>query len=254
MAHLLRAVFQAAGRCRVRAGAFFVMYGTVVVCLTMLLAVPGHAQQNKLPGQHLQLPYDSAWAVAYAMKYWGQSKYARQDARYFPRYPNGNNCANFINQCLLAGLAASNHMPAVRASADTLHHMPGWYYRSYEERARAWSVVHDMYLYASTNTGQQGWQFNYLTRDYPSKSRPNIFMDVTILQKGDIVFMDYEHDGHFDHVMLVTDILHDGKYYADIRLTGHTEHWRNKSLLAIKQKYNYNITFFVFRPVGFRLQ
>jgi len=213
--------------------------------------MPAAAQQPAAQARQ-QLLYDSTTAVAYAMKYWGQNKYARQDARYFPRYPNGNNCANFINQCLLAGLVKSDQMQTVRASTDSLYHTATWYYNGYEDRARSWSVVQDMYLYACTNSGAKGWQFNYVARDYPTKSRPNIFMDVTLVQRGDIVFMDYENDGHFDHVMIITDILHGGKYYADIRLTGHTEHWRNKSLLAIKQKYGYKITFFVFRPVGFR--
>jgi len=56
-----------------------------------------------------------------------------------------------------------------------------------------------------------------------------------------------------DHVMMVTKMINDKIYYNDVRVTGHTDHHRNRSLLAIKMKYSYNVVFYVFRPLSFTM-
>lgn len=197
--------------------------------------------------------YSPFHAAKYAQKYWGKSQRVTEENKYFPRYPDNNNCCNFINQCLIAGLCKNDSMKIVKEYTKIFNHFPMWYYKSYQDRSRSWSVVHDLFLYASNNQDSIGLGFEFISRDYQGKTRSNIFMDVTKLKVGDIVFMDWEADNHFDHVMIVSSIINTGKYYNDVRLTGHTNHQRNWSLLQIKKDYKYKVVFYVYRPIEIKI-
>ena len=77
------------------------------------------------------LEYDRARALAYAQK-WAFSRN--------PQYYNfdwlGGDCTNFASQCLFAGTGVMN---------DTLE--LGWYYRSLNDRAAAWTGVEYFYKF-----------------------------------------------------------------------------------------------------------
>lgn len=81
--------------------------------------------------------YDRISAKAYA-KRWA-----------FERNPNyycfddiGGDCTNFASQCVYAGSRIMNFTPDV-----------GWYYRSTNNRAPAWTGVEEFYDYLTTNEG-----------------------------------------------------------------------------------------------------
>ena len=200
-----------------------------------------------------QLTYDAASAVQYAEMYWGENKYEVLDAQYFPRYSNNNNCCNFINQCIMAGLTNTQDMADLRLAADSIKHEPYWYHQDSINRGRAWSVVQSLFEYAQDTTLKEGLKFQFIAMDFARGSRKNIFMDVTSIEEGDVVFMDWENDGNMDHVMMVTKMINDKIYYSDVRVTGHTDHLRNWPLLAIKMKYSYDVVFYIFRPLGFKI-
>ncbi len=71
------------------------------------------------------IKYDREEAVAYAKKW----AFARN-----PKYYNfdklGGDCTNFASQCLFAGVGVMNYTPDL-----------GWYYKSIDDRAAAWTGV-----------------------------------------------------------------------------------------------------------------
>ena len=83
------------------------------------------------------LPYDRDAAVAYAHKW----AYARN-----PAYPNfdayGGDCTSFVSQCIYAGCGVMNMARDV-----------GWYCRSLNDRAAAWSGVEYLYNFLVANRG-----------------------------------------------------------------------------------------------------
>jgi hypothetical protein len=82
-----------------------------------------------MPGGYIQT-YDREAAVAYATKW----AFLRNNAYYdFDRL--GGDCTNFISQCLFAGGSVMNF-------SDN-----GWYYRSLNDRAPAWSGVKELYTF-----------------------------------------------------------------------------------------------------------
>lgn len=79
--------------------------------------------------------YDREAAVAYARKW----AFARNPAYYnFNRI--GGDCTNFASQCLFAGVGVMNYTPDV-----------GWFYRSVNDRAAAWSGVEYFYRFLTAN-------------------------------------------------------------------------------------------------------
>lgn len=81
------------------------------------------------------LAYDRHAAVAYA-KRWA-----------FARNPNyydfsflGGDCTNFASQCLFAGASVMNYTPDL-----------GWFYRSIDDRAAAWTGVEYFYHFLISN-------------------------------------------------------------------------------------------------------
>ena len=55
----------------------------------------------------------------------------------------GGDCTNFISQCIHAGGAAMNFTPVT-----------GWYYRSLNDRAPAWTGVEELYRFLTSNRGK----------------------------------------------------------------------------------------------------
>ena len=71
------------------------------------------------------LPYDRDAAVAYA-KRWAFSR----NPKYYDFSAIGGDCTNYASQCLFAGSGVMNDTPVF-----------GWYYRSIDNRAPAWTGV-----------------------------------------------------------------------------------------------------------------
>ena len=79
--------------------------------------------------------YDRNEAVAYAKK-WAFLR----NPNYFNFDMLGGDCTNFASQCLFAGVGVMNFTPDV-----------GWYYRSINDRAAAWTGVEYFYRFLTEN-------------------------------------------------------------------------------------------------------
>jgi len=85
----------------------------------------------------ITLPYNRGRAVLYARR-WAFSRN--------PLFSNfsgiGGDCTNFISQCIYAGSCVMNYTPTF-----------GWYYRSANDRAPAWTGVEFFYNFMTGNDG-----------------------------------------------------------------------------------------------------
>ena len=81
------------------------------------------------------LPYDRQSAVGYARE-WALGR----NPRYYNFDPLGGDCTNFASQCIDAGSHIMNFTPVT-----------GWYYRSLNDRAPAWTGVEELYRFLTLN-------------------------------------------------------------------------------------------------------
>ena len=87
-----------------------------------------------------EIPYERERAVEYARR-WALSRNP-----IFADFTGiGGNCTNFVSQALLAGASVMDF-------TDTF----GWYYRSIESRAPAWSGVDELYDFLTGSGGFEG--------------------------------------------------------------------------------------------------
>ncbi len=120
----------------------------------------------------VSVPYRREDAVRYA-RTWA---FARNPA-YLNFDPYGGDCTNFISQCVYAGGGVMNY------TKDT-----GWYYRSPEDRAAAWTGVEYLYTFLVNKRGGGPW-------GHP--------VAVTHVEPGDIVQLAFEEQ-RFGHSLLIT--------------------------------------------------
>ena len=119
------------------------------------------------------LPYRRQQAVAYA-HYWAY----RRNPAYYDFEAIGGDCTNFASQCLYAGTGVMNFTPTY-----------GWYYRSPEDRAPAWSGVEFFY--------------NFLTRAEPSPGPiATASEDLRLARPGDMIQFLFDGDV-FQHTPVV---------------------------------------------------
>lgn|GEM_PF-4450796 len=81
--------------------------------------------------------YDRRAAAGYARR-WAMGR----NPRYWNFTGMGGDCTNFVSQCLYAGGCRMNFTRDL-----------GWYYRSPEDRAAAWSGVEYLYRFLMGHTG-----------------------------------------------------------------------------------------------------
>lgn len=91
----------------------------------------------------------------------------------------GGDCTNFASQCIYAGAGVMNFTPTF-----------GWYYLSVNDRAPAWTGVNELYRFLVNNrgAGPQGEE-----------------VPLSGLMDGDIVQLDFNGDGTYDHTPVVLD-------------------------------------------------
>ena len=127
----------------------------------------------------LPIPYRRQAALDYARR-WAFSR----NPAYLSFNGIGGDCTNFVSQCLLAG-----GMPANTAT-DV-----GWYYRSANDRAAAWSSVFYLHRFL-TNNQKRG----PVGREIPlGQAEPG-----DLIQLGD-------EDGLFYHTLLITAFTPEGE-------------------------------------------
>ena len=119
--------------------------------------------------------YNRDKAVAYA-KQWAYSR----NPEFYDFQELGGDCTNFASQVIYAGCGVMNYTPIY-----------GWYYISLNNRSPSWTGVNQLYTFLTTNTAEG--------------PRGKV-VDLSEIEKGDIIQLDFNGDGSFDHTPVVVDV------------------------------------------------
>jgi hypothetical protein len=160
------------------------------------------------------LPAPIQKQLSYAMKHWNHYN----TKIYGDLNPVGGDCANFVSQTLIARGWKMN---------DT------WYnHDAAASWSPAWGYVPAMNDYFTANAKSLG-----LT-EYPLNKRSKIAV-------GDIVMFDWDDDGSFDHVEIVSKVVDttvDGKKHVDIKMAGHNKDTKYRDVDYVLDKEYDNAT------------
>ena len=141
--------------------------------------------------------YNREKAVEYAYR-WALSR----NPAYYDYSMIGGDCTNFASQVLYAGTGSMNFKPVY-----------GWYYISANEKSPSWTGVNELY--------------NFLVKNRGPGPRA-VDTDIYSLEPGDLVQLDFDGDGRFDHTPVVIDT---GDFTPDtILLAAHTRDSLNRPL------------------------
>lgn len=208
--------------------------------------------------------YDPASAANYATNNYNRAYGAAAGQNPYPSFPvvyirvagkqvaTQGNCTNFVSQALVGGMIRSNDAASVWARRGDFAVDKGspypWYLLSANDRAPAWTSPDWLYKYAKGNTATyKGLHFTYVTNDTLTT-----FMDYNKVQKGDVIFADWDHNGSMDHAMLVTDIAYWTQVgYDKIRVTYQSNDRTNIGLGWINDQNGKQGLFYVYRPVDY---
>ncbi len=146
--------------------------------------------------------YDREKAVGYA-RTWALSR----NPEFYDYSKIGGDCTNFASQVLYAGYGTMNYRPVY-----------GWYYINPNEKSPAWTGVNELY--------------NFLIRNRGPGPRA-VEVPITGIEPGDIVQLDFNGDGMFDHTPV---ILETGEYTPEtVLLAAHSK----DSYMRPLSTYNY---------------
>ncbi|MBQ9113133.1 MAG: amidase domain-containing protein [Clostridia bacterium] len=152
-----------------------------------------------------QIPYNREKAVEYARR-WALSR----NPLFVDFTGGGGNCTNFVSQSLLAGCGVMDFTPTF-----------GWYYRSINDRAPAWSGVDEMYGFL-TGSGD----FEGQTMQGPFATEVRMRRQIEI---GDVVQL-ANSEGAFYHTLIIS-----GFEGNDILVCAHSDDALDRRLST----YNY---------------
>lgn len=127
----------------------------------------------------MEIPYDRERAVEYA-RTWALSR----NPLFADFTGEGGNCTNFVSQCLLAGCSVMDFTPTF-----------GWYYRSADDRAPAWSGVGELYDFLTLSADFSGLE----TRGpfaITARTRRQV-------ELGDVVQL-ADENGSFYHTLIIS--------------------------------------------------
>ncbi len=201
--------------------------------------------------------YDPSMAAEYATNNYDRPYGTLDTENPFTDYsyiPTGGNCTNFVSQAIMAGMVPSSSASTTyshrfnydidgQGEGDTYR----WFFRFDGDRGSAWTGAHKLYEYAVNNDpNYRGLHLQYVTHDTLTE-----FMAYKLVQAGDIIFADWEHDDEMDHTMIVTDIQWWRLGYNEIRVTYQSDNRTNRGLGDINEDYNYEALFYVYRPTDY---
>ena len=118
--------------------------------------------------------YNREKAVAYAHRW----AFSRNPQFYDFQYLGGD-CTNFASQVIYAGCGVMNYTQVY-----------GWYYISLNNRAPAWTGVNELFSFLINNRGV---------------GPHGEITELSNISPGDIIQLDFDGDGEFDHSPVVVD-------------------------------------------------
>lgn len=141
-----------------------------------------------------------------------------RNPRYFDFQNLGGDCTNFASQVIFAGSGVMNYTPTF-----------GWYYRSLNDRAPAWTGVNELYRFLVNN------------RDEGPQGR---LVELSEIEIGDIIQLKFGSGESFDHSPVVVDI--GDRTPRTILLAAHTNDAFNRPLssysyTALRPIHIYNV-------------
>ena len=148
----------------------------------------------------VELAYLRRRAVAYAER-WALSR----NPLFYDFADSGGDCTNFVSQCILAGCCTMNYTPTY-----------GWYFRSVNDRAPAWTSVEYLYDFL---TGADGFAAQNGGIGPHGRQIP-----AALARAGDVIQLAGE-EGRFYHTLLITAVLPD-----EILVSAHTNDALNRPL------------------------
>lgn len=118
--------------------------------------------------------YDRQKALQYARR-WALDR----NPKYYDYSNIGGDCTNFASQVLYAGSGQMNYKQTF-----------GWYYIDANRKSPSWTGVNELYNFLVTNRG-------------PGPKAVEVNIDQ--IQSGDLVQLDFDGDGRFDHTPVIVD-------------------------------------------------
>lgn len=154
----------------------------------------------------LNVPYDRQRAVEYARR-WALSR----NPLFLDFTGRGGNCTSFVSQCLFAGCGVMNYTPTF-----------GWYYRSADDRAPAWTGVDELFdfLTGARDFAEQNGGTGPYGRDA---------MVAETVELGDVVQL-RNTNGEFYHTLIISGFTDN-----DILVCAHSDDALDRPLST----YNY---------------
>ena len=144
----------------------------------------------KRGGTRMLFPYDRAAAVRYA-RTWALGR----NPAYYDFEALGGDCTNFASQCVFAGSRVMNETPTF-----------GWYYRSANDRAPAWTGV--------------GYFYQFITRKEATIGPYAREVALQEIEPGDVLQLSFDAQS-YQHTPVVVDVLTPGDPSA-ILLAAHS--------------------------------
>lgn len=187
-------------------------------------------------GEIPQTAVNAELAVNYAQTY---------ALNYNPNFPSyagrGGDCANFGSQCIYVGLGGNPDNPNAKTEPMVDMGITGprsWYHTSMkEDTGKNWS-------WTSTNRF-----YNHVISG--SESNPGLYgieIDVHTAQPGDIIQVDFQNNGEFDHTVFVSYVDNPGlsNSLSQILTCGHTNDRLNYPL----DQFGYGANYRAIRILG----
>lgn len=138
----------------------------------------------------IERPYDRASAVAYANRW----AYFR-NPNFYDFSAVGGDCTSFASQCILAGGAPMNFTPTF-----------GWYYRSLNDRAPAWTGVKFLFNFLVNNKGVGPFGHS---------------VDISEIEPGDIAQLIIDSED-WQHTPVITAVDGDIISFSSIKVAAHS--------------------------------
>ena len=167
--------------------------------------------------------YNRTEAVQYAKKWSNVSPYKNG---YNPSWGNfssmGGDCTNFVSQVLFAGGIPEDKSGSYQWYWDNMKPPSDGSGRS-PSRSSSWAGVNELYTYIKYNTQLNG----------PNGPRGDVYAKRENMELGDIVQMDFNKNGSWDHSAVVTEAYWSGvlwwrKYV--VKVTYHQTDTLNRNL------------------------
>lgn len=216
----------------------------LTVCFIMLIISPLDCVSAKKEKEedNTEARYNIYNAASYAESYCGSSENPYGKGYNPNYYALDSDCTNFVSQCLLAGGYKMHGSYGKNQPTKSEKTIKEWYH--YKEKKNngeymyryttSWVCVQQYYNIRPLNLGLYYYiKKNVKTAKMHKKVKFNAkkWLKDYNLMIGDIVQMDTNKDGKYDHSIIITKIRGNNIYYC-----GHTNNEYNASLNGLAEK------------------